>query len=254
MEAQTNRIAVFEDTLRHIRTSWQKEVSYSIAHQRCILEKDILPPLSKPSFQTNIIVSSLRSFEAAAQYKNQRVAVLNFASATHPGGGVKHGSAAQEEALCRVSTLFPCLNDSLMWNQFYTPHQQVHTPLYNSDIIYTPEVVVFKDDDYHLLKEPFKVNVITCAAPNLRYTPTPENLLQIHEQRARRIFHVAVEQNDILILGAFGCGAFRNDPTIVARAYKNVLSEFLGHYKTIEFAVYCNTFDKTNYNAFSKIL
>lgn len=210
-------------------------------------------------------VSRLRTFEAAAQYRGQRVCVLNFASATNPGGGVTHGSSAQEECLCRCSTLYNCLNTRDLWKVFYTPHRQSGNPLHNDDIIYTPDVVVLKDDDYHLLDAPFAVDVITCAAPNLRERPsnsfnpgdgasvrvTPAELQTIHERRARRILTIAAQQGvEVLILGAFGCGAFMNDPTVVARAYKKVLQDFLQHFRIIEFAIYCRPGDDANFQAF----
>lgn len=210
-------------------------------------------------------VSRLRSFEAAAQYRGLHVGVLNFASATNPGGGVTRGSSAQEECLCRCSTLYNCLNTRRIWDAFYMPHRRSGNPLHNDDIIFTPAVQVIKDDDYHLLSAPFAVDVITCAAPNLRERPSnafnpseneavqisPEQLLRLHEQRARKIFSVAVKEHiEVLILGAFGCGAFMNDPAVVAEAYRRVLPEFLPYFRTIEFAIYCRPGDDSNYRAF----
>lgn len=75
--------------------------------------------------------------------------VLNFASATNPGGGVVKGSSAQEEAICRCSTLYPNLKAERAWEKFYAPHRRARDPLHNDDCIYTPGVMVFKaDTDY----------------------------------------------------------------------------------------------------------
>ena len=115
--------------------------------------------------------------EAASYYayNNKRVCVLNFASATNPGGGVTKGSSAQEEAICRVSTLYPCLNERRIMKSFYYPHRDAHDSLHNDDAVYTPGVVVFKSDtSYPVLLDRekwFNVNVITSAAPNLRKNP-----------------------------------------------------------------------------------
>ena len=152
-----------------------------------------------------------RTFEAAKAYRNNKVAVHNFASASNPGGGVIHGATAQEECLCRCSYLYFCLNTPDMWDGFYTPHRQAGNPLHNDDIIYTPDVTVFKSDtDKPVLlpeNEWYKVNVITCAAPNLRAKPSNKyntgdgskaailsdnEMLEIHEKRLRRILDVAV--------------------------------------------------------------
>lgn len=250
-----------------------KSVDYSIDNQQLILEKDNVS-LSEPRYieSAEVVVSRLRSFEAAARYDTDKlkVGVLNFASSTTPGGGVKSGAKAQEECLCRCSTLWNCLSIKPMWDGFYAPHRQAYNALHNDDIIYTPRVSVIKDDDYKILEEPFVVDVITCAAPNLRrYTSNEYNefdgdsviissteLRLLHEKRARRILSVAAANGvEVLILGAFGCGAFRNDPNVVAMAYKNVLTEFKHYFKKIEFAIYCRPeFDDNNYQAFKNTL
>ena len=157
-----------------------------------------------------------------------------------------------------------------MWNGFYKPHRNAKNPIHNDDIIYTPDVVVFKTDTAYpqLMEESdwYNVNVITCAAPNLRERPSnmfntgdgnnaikisDEDLKLIHEKRLRRILDVAaIEGNEVVILGAFGCGAFSNNPTVVARAARNMIEEYKYTFKTIEFAVYCSPRDERNYNIF----
>lgn len=264
-------VSVFNDTLQRIGSSQelQAAVSQSIASQQYIGDADKID-LPAPPYTENarVVVSRLRSFEAAARYPGQKVTVLNFASSTSPGGGVENGASAQEECLCRVSTLYPCLKTRTAWEKFYAPHRAAHNPLHNDDIIYTQDVVVLKDDDYNLLPSPFRVDVITCAAPNLRDIPSnrynrndgdavhvsPEKLLELHLKRARKILSAAATNGaEVLILGAFGCGAFRNDPAVVAAAYQQVLPQFLNHFKTVEFAVYCSPSDSRNYEEFTKI-
>ena len=265
--------SVFEDTMARIKQSldFTNATNFSIHNQQFIPESAIIsisdvPKVDKPA---NIIVSRLRSFEAAAQYIGKRTAVLNFASATNPGGGVEKGASAQEECLCRVSTLYPCLADQKMRASFYTPHRKNGNTLHNDDIIYTPNVLVIKDDDHNLLSEPFSVDIISCAAPNLREQPSNQyntgdtikvqisdnELLALHEKRARKIFSSAIANGvEILILGAFGCGAFQNNPHIVAQAYKNVLPDFAHYFHTIEFAIYCRPADSINYDAFKSTI
>ena len=153
-----------------------------------------------------------------------------------------------------------------MWDAFYAPHRKARNPLHNDDIIYTKDVIVFKDDDYQPLPKTFAVDVITCAAPTLReqssnrYNPsdgdkapdiTPEDLLALHEKRGRQILSAAAANGaQVIILGAFGCGAFRNDPAVVAQAYANILPEYLHYFRTIEFAVYCRPHSPQNFDAF----
>ena len=211
-----------------------------------------------------ILVSKKRSFEAAEDYarKGDKVAVLNFANSFNPGGGVVHGARAQEECLCRVSTLYDSLVSKEMLEKFYKPHCKTENDLATDDIIYTPKVLVFKSDTAEPKLRPesewFYADVITCAAPCLEPDMqgiTCEELKKLHASRARHILGVACKyEADVLILGAFGCGAFSNPPEIVAEVYKNVLSDYLHAFKAIEFAVYCNEWDSKNYEVFKKTL
>jgi len=272
MNIKDQNIIVFSDTLNQIKKDkiLSESIQKSVMDSKVYIER--YNRLKKPENAQNIGPANVKvtknsSFNAARSYSGN-IAVLNFASATNPGGGVTKGSNAQEECLCRCSTLYPILSDSRFALQFYVDHKQNGNALHNDDIIYSPNVYIIKSDSYTNLYRPFKVNIITCAAPNLRETPanaynhevgeklniTDKQLLKLHEKRARAIFNAAVENgNETIILGAFGCGAFRNNPEIVAQAYKNVLPEYVNYFKNIEFAVFCGR-DSTNYEVFKRIL
>lgn len=254
----------------------KKAIKNSRVNQKLILETEEFPAPDREVYpeKAKVVVSKKRSFEAAAAYKGYKTCVHNFASATTPGGGVVKGSSAQEECLCRCSTLYFNLNTSEMWEGFYTPHRNAQDPVHNDDCIYTPDVtvictdtaspVIMRTDDW------YSVNVITCAAPNLRQMPSnamnvgddvkkvkmlDENLQALHEKRLTRILEIALaEGNEVVILGAFGCGAFENNPEVVARASKNVIEQFQHAFKVIEFAVYCSPRDESNYKIFQKML
>ncbi len=269
---------IFKDTERQCRENprLKSSIKASVAAQRLITEGAEMqrPSLSRFDKPMKVVVSKKRSYEAAQGYAGGSVAVHNFASASNPGGGVTSGASAQEECLCRCSTLYFCLNTPAMWGGFYTPHRNEHNPLHNDDIIYTPKVTVFKTDtsfpETMPEKDWYDVNVITCAAPNLR--PVPSNrynsgdgaiaakikdreLLKLHMQRLRRILDVAAaEGNDTVILGAFGCGAFCNSPEVVAEAARRVLPEYLYAFETVEFAVYSRSSETINYNTFARVL
>ena len=112
------------------------------------------------------------------------------------------------------------------------------------------------------------VDIITIAAPDLRdksnkYAPlvdggtymSDDELYDCHVSRAKHMLTcAAAKKADILVLGAFGCGAFQNDPEVVARAYRTALQEFPKVFSRIEFAVYCSPMDTTNYDVFSRVL
>ena len=269
--------SIFQDTERMCKTDAELSAvtKISVANQRFIAEAEVIPtPELNIYKKANVVVSKKRTYEAAKAYKGNHVAVHNFASATNPGGGVVNGAGAQEECLCRCSNLYFCLNTPDMWGMFYTPHRAAHDPIHNDDIIYTPDIVVFKTDtDRPELMERddwYIVDVITCAAPNLREKPsnrynsgdgtravTPSNreLQVIHEKRLRRMLDSAVMNHaDTVILGAFGCGAFCNEPQVVATAAANVVRDYMYAFKNIEFAVYCRSSDDSNYRVFNSVL
>ncbi|MBE5894826.1 MAG: TIGR02452 family protein [Lachnospiraceae bacterium] len=277
-------VKVFQDTERLVkeRKALSEAVKYSTKNQILIPEymqvADMMPDRGERSRVDGqageIVVSKKRTYEAAAAYKGKKVCVHNFASATNPGGGVTKGSSAQEECLCRCSTLYFNLNTSDMWGGFYAPHRSAQDPVHNDDCIYTPEVVVFKTDtDCPKLmpeEEWYKVNVVTCAAPNLRLMPSngmnsgdgmtraklsEEELYHLHVKRLSRIMEVAVAGgNEVMILGAFGCGAFENNPEVVAKASKAVAEKYRSCFAVIEFAIYCSPRDEQNYKIFSRVI
>lgn len=270
-------VEAFEDTQRLYSTNTVlKEAVQSANQKQQLYQEDVevegnIVQRDKPA---RIVVSKKRTLEAASAYVGKKVCILNFASATNPGGGVVKGSSAQEEAICRCSTLYPNLSEPKMWNGFYRPHRQELNPLHNDDCIYTPGVIAFKSDtDYPQmlpLNRCYKVNVITCAAPNLREKPSNvmnsgdgdmavkisnDDLQELHEKRMRRVLEITAKKgNDVVILGAFGCGAFRNPPEVVARAMKTVVEEYRNAFETIEFAVYCSPRDDSNYRTFKEVL
>lgn len=277
MDRREMNRSIFQDTERMCKTDAELSAvtKISVANQRFIAEAEVVPtPELNIYKKANVVVSKKRTYEAAKAYKGNHVAVHNFASATNPGGGGVNGAGAQEECLCRCSNLYFCLNTPDMWGMFYTPHRAAHDPIHNDDIIYTPDIVVFKTDtDRPELMERddwYIVDVITCAAPNLRETPSnrynsgdgtravtlsDRELQVIHEKRLRRILDSAVMNHaDTVILGAFGCGAFCNEPQVVATAAANVVRDYMYAFKNIEFAVYCRPSDDSNYRVFNSVL
>lgn len=278
-DRRTKNAEVFRDTEHRYSTDNDLIVTVetSIRKQKFLPEgTNITVPARLNTKKAKVVVSSKRSLEAAETYAKQgkKVCVLNFASATNPGGGVVNGSSAQEECICRCSTLYPCLNTDIMWNAFYKPHRKAANPLYNNDCIYTPDVCVFKSDTNFPKVMPkgewWNVNILTCAAPNLRERPsnemnphagdkevkiTPAELEKLLTKRIRRIFEITVANgNEVLILGAFGCGAFRNPPEIVAKVFNTVMQDYITCFDAIEYAVYHSEREIENYEVFKRII
>ena len=274
MDRRERLIAVFHDTQAYYTENRRltDAVHRGIAAVKLYGESDY-PELPEAQKSGNVTVTKSRTFESAMRLRKGRpdakIAVLNFASATNPGGGVKSGASAQEECLCRCSTLYPTLNQRWLWDQYFLPNRAANDPLHTDVCIYTPGVVICKTDEsfpQRLPEEQFAtVDVVTCAAPNLRRVPgnyhnpdaseaasvTRQQLFELHVKRAKHILHVAAANHvDCLVLGAFGCGAFQNDPNVVARAYAAALEEYRRYFDTIEFAIYCREWETENYNAF----
>ena len=277
MDRRQRLVDIFEDTQQFYTHNFQLANYVREAKKATKLYKaDDYPEIvNQPGAGCATTVSKHKTFEAAAElhraHPDWKIAVLNFASATNPGGGVKTGSSAQEESLCRCSTLYPTLTQDWLWRAYYGRNRDAHDNLHTDACIYSPGVVICKTDDTWPErideKDWVTVDVISCAAPNLRKRPgnaynpefgaaksiSSEALYGLHLKRAEHILHVAAAHHiDALVLGAFGCGAFANDPAVVAKAYKDAVAEYVQYYRYIEFAVYCREFETENYDAFVK--
>ena len=182
------------------------------------------------------------------------ILALNFASAKNPGGGFLNGSQAQEESLARASGLYPCLQAQ---PEYYVENRACESLLYTDHAIHSPAVPVFRDDAEQLLDAPFPVGFITIPAPNLGAMAqgSPERQL-VPEMLARRAGHVvslAVARGyRRLVLGAWGCGVFRNDPAVVADAFAAALAAWAGRLEHVVFAVYDNSPEALVYRAFER--
>jgi uncharacterized protein (TIGR02452 family) len=167
---------------------------------------------------------------------------LNFASATHPGGGFLTGARAQEESLARSSGLYTCLEG----DPFYQYHQgEGHNDhFYSHAAIYSPDVPVFRLDDGTLLEEPWTGTFLTSAAvmasrilESGRHSEADiEHAMRERTRRVLEIFRHHGHRH--LLLGAWGCGAFGGDSRVMARLFKETLEgEFAGTFETVVFGI-----------------
>ncbi|MBQ7702960.1 MAG: TIGR02452 family protein [Firmicutes bacterium] len=212
----------------------------------------------------SIEVTERSTFEEASLHTGEgRVCVLNFANAYNPGGGVEHGARAQEEDLCRVSNLYNAITRQYFIENYYGWNRKNTTDLGTDNLIYSPGVTVFKNDDYSLKPRDqwFQTDVITCAAPHLhpeRTQPVPRGkLVEAFDSRIANILEVAMEKDvDVLILGAFGCGAFNNPPALVSDCFRYMLldQDYAKYFKKVIFAIKKGSWINRNYEVFSKVL
>ncbi len=193
-----------------------------------------------PNTQAETLVLNADSTEAVLQYPG--AALLNFASYRHAGGGFITGAWAQEEAICHDSTLYNVL---CKFESFYTENEHsLNRSLYTDRAIYSPGVIFSRGG------KQAECGVITCAAPNFsaargRGVTEKENETALR-QRADFVISIAEEQGcETVILGAWGCGVFGQDPAAVARLFKERLAA-----TTIKRAVFAIPGQNRNYTSF----
>ena len=198
-----------------------------------------LPQTAVGRYQIRIEVANETTLAAVQRLRESGhyPTALNFASATHPGGGFLSGARAQEEYLSRSSGLYACLQ----MNPMYGYHRGRHDPLYADYVIYSPAVPVFRADDGTLLETPYTVGIITSPAVNAAALP-PERRAEIGPAMWQRILKVLaagiVHGHDSIVLGAWGCGAFGNNGAEIAQLFRQALAEnFQGAYSQVIFAV-----------------
>lgn len=259
--------SIFQDTMRGTQDNVQLAEATAVmaANTKVYLEELSIDNCAIKNEKINISVVEDTTFSCASKIVGQgKIAVLNFANPVHPGGGVVRGAIAQEESLCRSSNLYAGLTSPQMRENYYERNQKRSNKTGSDSIGYHPAVTVFKDDQLfpRMLStmDWFQVDVITCAAPIIEpWSGISElDLYRIHVKRGKRIIKAAVANNvDILILGAFGCGAFNNNPEIVATAYRDLLIEedYARFFKQVVFAIKKDHNDRReNYYHFNKVL
>lgn len=183
------------------------------------------------------------------------VAALNFASAKNPGGGFLGGSQAQEESLARSSALYASL---LRCSEFYQRHRGSSSCLYSDAMILSPDCPIFRNDDGELLDQPLLATFVTSPAPNAGAIAnnTPQDVPLIPETLRRRAECVlalaAWHGHPTLILGAWGCGVFRNDPHVVAQAFAGHLRSdaWTGRFARVVFSVLDTSASQETFEAF----
>lgn len=209
---------------------------------------------SNPNNSTNVFLVDIDTI-AAANYVNTKyggkVAILNFASYKNAGGKYKEGSSAQEEFLCHHSTLYNVLS---CFEKIYYRENRINTnhSLYLNKALYSPSII------FEYCNMFFKADVITCAAPNKSAAKKYSNIsdkenFEELEKRIKFLFDIAMVQKvDTLVLGAWGCGVFGQNPTEVARLFKKYIDETAGYFKNIVFAIPDKT--SNNYIKFKEVL
>jgi len=224
-------------------------VSLSRLSDGTVLIPGSQPPLKTPSGNPVVEVTSESSLVAAGRVFEEHPLVLNFARATTPGGGYLKGSSAQEEYLCRRTVLYRCLLP--FQDKFYDMHRALKSPMYTDAFLLSKGVMVIRDEGLDL-SAPWRTDFLTAAAPCLIGIDPPQDLERLLDTRINKIIRTAVAHGyKTLILGAWGCGAFRNDPVLMARLFKKNLALF--PIERAVMAVYAtNPYADPNFQAFKR--
>lgn len=220
---------------------------------------------AEPPTQTTRIELHNETTLAGAQRLSQSgyktIMALNFASAKNPGGGFLKGSQAQEESLARSSALYASLCRA---SEHYAFHRQQRSSLYSHRMIVSPNCPVLRCDRGILLTDPYPISFITSPAPNAGALlqkgqhQEMQELPRVFQERAARVLALACEyQADALILGAWGCGVFQNDPAIVARTFGDLLQPggmFANRIPMALFSVLDNSKNQGTFKVFAEVL
>jgi uncharacterized protein (TIGR02452 family) len=204
--------------------------------------------------------TTLAGIARVLEDSEQPVAALNFASAKNAGGGFLNGSQAQEESLARSSALYASL---LTAEEFYLRHRASRSMLYTDAMILSPACPIFRDDEGALLQTPHAASFITSAAPNAgaagdnarhELPLIPETL----QRRAECVLALAASEGyRQLVLGAWGCGVFRNDPAVVAQSFALHLradGPWVNRFDRVVFSIHDSSPGKETLAAFQRAL
>jgi len=249
------------DIAHFIQQSVDRAKLYSTDSFNC-LQQEVQQSIADKNYQTRITVCNSTSIEAAQQLlkTNGKTGCLNFASAKNPGGGFLSGAQAQEESLARSSALYPTLTK--FQREMYDYNRSLNTCLYSDYMIYSPNVVFFRNGADELLSQPFLLDILTAPAVNvgalMQNKPSELSLVeQTMLSRIDKILSVFVLQKvEKLILGAWGCGVFRNKPEDVATYFARYLiqkGKYAKCFREIVFAVFDRSQNQENIKAFENV-
>ena len=184
--------------------------------------------------------------------------VMNFANAFQPGGGYENGLTAQEETLCRQSTLYASIA-SKPAKEMYDYNREMNASFDSDYMLLSAFVDVFRDVNLNLLEKPYSTAVITIPAPNLNDRAQGQDhkkIAAVMKKRIKQYLYCAARYGyRNITLGAWGCGVFGHDAKNVAGYFRELLvdDKMWQMFDSVLFAVYDKTENQYNYNAFKEL-
>lgn len=252
---RTRRAEVAQETLKIIDSGY-----YTLADQEIVIRDEVRRSIEStklyapddfdqsemtiPNHSTVIEVYNETTLDGAVNLLSKgKVGALNFASAKNPGGGFMGGAQAQEESIARSSSLYPSI---VQMDEMYAFNKSHRTYLYSDYMIYSPGVVVFRDDALNLLQSPYQIDVVTSPAVNVGAIRQnkPQEMKGVEETTLRRMDKMlslfVLNQVEHVVLGAWGCGVFRNNVDDMVSYFEHYLKgdgKYAKAFKTIRFSV-----------------
>jgi uncharacterized protein (TIGR02452 family) len=216
------------------------------------LEAAFVPKFGAPAIELREESTLAAILRLAGQ--DGKLGVLNFASAKNPGGGFLNGAMAQEESLAAASALY---SSQLQCPEYYDINRACKSMMYTDCAIWSPEVVFFRENSGALLSDPAKASVLTLPAVNYgQVLLKHEDAAKAKETMKRRmkiaLAAFADKDCDAIVLGAYGCGVFRNAPADVAAWWDELLHEYGGHFGKVVFAVLDSSRSRECWGAFAR--
>ncbi|MDR2869532.1 MAG: TIGR02452 family protein [Deferribacteraceae bacterium] len=258
MSKKTERATQAQKTLEHFQNATGELArlhQHSLASSRLYTPQRLdsaIAALTKPAANSAArieltnepVVSAIVRLKQESAPESTHIAVLNFASAKNPGGGFLNGALAQEESLAASSNLY--LVQTLPQNMVcYEANRAFGGALYTDHMIYAKDALFVRQDTGAFWDTPLTVDVLTAPAVNygayMNHGGKHELALQTMKDRMRKVIQLfAVENARTLILGAYGCGVFQNDPRTVANFFVDILqNEGWQHsFERIVFAIF----------------
>jgi len=222
----------------------QNTLTYSPSMTDELLQNRSIKILDTP---TAIEVTNETSLNATRRLINEGhtdVICLNFASARNAGGGFLGGSQAQEESIARATGLYSCLMEA---PDYYSTNRKFKSCFYTDYMIYSPKVPILKDEAGNYLEGLVTASFITAPAVNTGVVKQrePRRLKKIEvvmKRRIEKVLAIALEHGHLsIVLGAWGCGVFQNNPNDIASYFKEVTEgNFKNQFLQITFAIYAN--------------
>lgn len=243
-------VDIFEETRDFSRGIYYKESMEAFKSTEVFKDSSIFLEEIEPKEQV-IEVVNIGTVDAILgnQIRGTHLAALNFADAYCPGGLVWHGEETQEECLCRCSSLYECLNKDECQYNYYNYNQNLGSGLFSDRLIYSENVPFFRDENYKMIVSPAYCDIVSCPAPLACKD------CDVLIKRIKCIIGSAYNKGvDTVILGSWGCGAFGNNPYLVAIAFKTVLEEYKIFDKVIFAIRETEGVSDNNYNIFKEVL